>query len=265
VDADQLAREVVEPGTPALEELVSHFGPTIVRDGQLDRAALASIVFADPAALATVEAITHPRIRARFDQIISALPAGSIVIHEVPLLAEKSLGDQYHVVLGVEVEPQTRRHRLRERGMSEQEIDRRMAAQVSDAERARHCDLLVDNNGDLGRLEEQVTSAWNRISAFADNMNRGEPAHHGLLPKVDTEQVERVVRRLRHRFAELELVETVISGERIVLKVRADEADDQALLAAGYAPTGGATTSSRERGYRSCDPGVPIVLELALP
>src|SRR5690349_19395640 len=101
IDADKIAREVVEPGTDGLAEIHAAFGDDVISDGALDRAALAQRVFTDETARATLNGIVHPRIGARTGELMAAAPADAIVVHDVPLLVENHLGPAYHLVLVV--------------------------------------------------------------------------------------------------------------------------------------------------------------------
>src|SRR3954470_23041384 len=139
IDSDKLAREVVEPGTPGLAELVEAFGDGILAgDGTLDRAELARRAFADDASRARLNGITHPKIGARTAELMAAAPEDAVVVHDVPLLVENGLGPNYHLVIVVDAPGQTRVHRLVEaRGMSEVDVRARIEAQAGeDARRA---------------------------------------------------------------------------------------------------------------------------------
>lgn len=165
VDADRIAREVVAPGTPGLAEVVATFGPGVLSaEGSLDRAALASIVFADPAARQRLNEITHPRIAARTAEIMAALPADAIVIHDVPLLVESGLAGAYDLVVVVDAPDETRVARLVGRGMDEEDARARIASQSSREERLAAADIVIDNSGSLAELTEQIDRAWPVVS-----------------------------------------------------------------------------------------------------
>ncbi|HZB67464.1 MAG TPA: dephospho-CoA kinase, partial [Ornithinibacter sp.] len=134
VDADAVAREVVEPGMPAFAAVVERFGPEVLRpDGALDRPALGRLVFADPAALRDLEAITHPQIWARTEEIVAGARPDAVVVHDMPLLVEKGMGAEYHLVLVVGAAEEVRLRRLvDQRGMSEADARARIAAQADD-------------------------------------------------------------------------------------------------------------------------------------
>ena len=166
IDADQLAREVVEPGEPALTEIIERFGPQVVAsDGSLDRGALAAIVFADTAALSDLNAITHPRIAQRTAELIEAAADDAVVVYDVPLLVENNATDGWDAVIVVEADHQVRVHRLIERGLSPEDIEARMSRQASDEERRAVADVLIVNSGDLDDLRDQVTRSWNSLTA----------------------------------------------------------------------------------------------------
>jgi dephospho-CoA kinase len=164
IDADRVAREVVEPGEPALAELAERFGDDMIRsDGSLDRAALASIVFVDDEARADLERITHPRVAARMAERIAELNAepGSrphrVVVVDHPLLVETTQAGRFDAVVVVLAPVAVRLQRLAdERGMDPEDVRARMAAQATDAERRAVATHVVDNSGDLASLLAQV-------------------------------------------------------------------------------------------------------------
>ena len=178
VDADKIAREVVEPGEPALAAIRDRFGDTVFGpDGALDRPALGRVVFGDPEALAALESITHPAIWGRTaDRFTAAEAAGtSIGVHDMPLLVEKQMAGEYHLVVVVDTQEQVRLQRLVElRGMPEDEARSRIAAQATDEQRRAAADVLLDNNGTPEQLVTQVDRLWNeRFTPFADNLAAG--------------------------------------------------------------------------------------------
>lgn len=161
VDADALAREVLQVGTPGLAEVVQEFGPEVLAaDGSLDRAALARIVFADPERRQRLEAITHPRIAARTAELIRQAPADAVVVHDVPLLVEKGMADRYDLVVIVGASQATRLRRLADRGMSADDARARIAAQATDDQRREVADVWIENDGPLTRLHAQVEALW---------------------------------------------------------------------------------------------------------
>ena len=163
VDADEVARSVVEPGQPALDQLVERFGPGILDgDGRLDRQALARVAFADDDSRRDLEAITHPAISAEFLRRMGEAPADSVVVCDVPLLVEsaQAAGRGYEAVLVVEAPKELRLRRLEARGVSRADAEARMAAQASDEERRRIATHVLDNSGDEAALSRQVDEIW---------------------------------------------------------------------------------------------------------
>jgi len=161
VDADRIAREVVEPGTPGLAAVVEAFGPRVLNDdGSLDRPALAAIVFADPEARRRLDGIVHPLVRERAVELAAQAPPGAVVVHDIPLLAETGQAGSYDLVLVVEAEPETRVARLVGRGLSEDDARARIAAQATDEQRRAVADVVIDNSGSLEELAAQVDRFW---------------------------------------------------------------------------------------------------------
>jgi dephospho-CoA kinase len=161
VDADRIAREVVEPGTPGLAQVVDAFGPAVLAaDGSLDRPALAAIVFSDPEARARLDGIVHPLVRARAAELIAAVPDGTVVVNDVPLLVETGQAASYDLVLVVEAEPTARLSRLVQRGLTAEDARARMASQASDEQRRAVADVVLDNSGSMEQLAEQVDRFW---------------------------------------------------------------------------------------------------------
>ena len=159
IDSDQLAREVVERGTEGFDEIVVAFGDEILRDGNLDRAKLAQLIFEDPKAKSTLEAIVHPRIQEAFDEILERSLSGDVVIYQIPLLVETGAQDRFDFIITVSAPLELRRKRLLERGMKSYEIEKRISAQATDAEREEVADFIFMNDGDaddLLRLVENI-------------------------------------------------------------------------------------------------------------
>ena len=170
IDADQLAREVVEPGQPALQEIATAFGrDVLLSDGRLDRSKLAGIIFADPAARARLDAITHPRIRARMDEEIKARRSGpGVLIVDIPLLYENDRTHSVERVIVVWVDPQTQLRRIRRRdGLSAEAARQRISAQMPlDAKRAR-ADHVIDNSGSRADTRSQVEAIYHLYAPAA--------------------------------------------------------------------------------------------------
>lgn len=168
VDADAIAREIVEPGEPALEEIRVAFGPEVIdADGLLRRSKLAEIVFDDPDALARLNAITHPRIAARSAELLEAAPADAVVVYDMPLLVEQ--GPQalsgWDAIVVVDAPDELRLTRLIARGVDRDDAQRRMAAQVSRDVRLAAADHVIDNSGDLMSLERAVDALWTSLTS----------------------------------------------------------------------------------------------------
>lgn len=162
IDADALAREVVAPGTAGLRAVAAEFGDGVLTpDGTLDRAALSRVVFADPHARARLEAITHPLIAVETARRLTDLPEDAVVVHDVPLIVEKSLAGDYDLVVVVGADEEVRLDRLvRDRGMSRQDALARIRAQATDEERRAVADVWLDNSGTPEELLAQVRELW---------------------------------------------------------------------------------------------------------
>ncbi|MFF2926489.1 dephospho-CoA kinase [Streptomyces celluloflavus] len=165
VDADRIAREVVEPGTAGLAAVVEEFGAGVLApDGTLDRPKLGGIVFADLERLKALNAIVHPLVGARSAELEASAGPDAVVVHDVPLLAENGLAPLYDLVIVIDAAPQTQLDRLvRQRGMTEDEAKSRMAAQATREQRLAIADLVIDNDGPLAELEPQVREVWERL------------------------------------------------------------------------------------------------------
>ncbi len=163
VDADQVARAVVEPGQPALQKLVERFGEGILdADGRLARGALAKVAFADDESRLDLEAITHPAINEEFTRRVAEAPSDAVVVLDVPLLAESEQARKrpYQTVIVVEAPRDVRLARLEARGVDRADAEARMAAQADDEERRKLATYVVDNAGDRAMLERQIDDVW---------------------------------------------------------------------------------------------------------
>jgi dephospho-CoA kinase len=165
IDADLIAREVVAPDTDGLAAVIAAFGPDVLGpDGTLDRVRLGDIVFADQQKLATLNSIVHPRVGARMRELEEGAGPGSVVVHDVPLIAENGLASSYDLVVVVDVPPRTQLDRLiRLRGMSREQAQARIAAQASREQRLAIADIVVDNSGSLAELDRQAGELWSEL------------------------------------------------------------------------------------------------------
>lgn len=172
VDADRIAREVVEPGRPALAAIAERFGPGVIAaDGSLDRPALGAIVFADEEARLALNAITHPAVlaasTARFAAAAEADP-GAIVVYDVPLLVESANEYPFELVVVAHAAAGTRVERLVAlRGMDRAEAERRIRSQATDEERLAVADVVIDTDGTLAHTRQQVDALWERLTQSA--------------------------------------------------------------------------------------------------
>ena len=163
IDADHLARLVVERGTPGFDAVVESFGDEILTNGNIDRRRLADIVFSNPEARAKLEAIVHPAIRELFKLAVSELEPDEILIYEIPLLVETGAQGNFDFIISVEADDQIRRERLLSRGMHISEIERRIAAQATPDERRAIADAVIENNGSQDELLRECELIWERL------------------------------------------------------------------------------------------------------
>ena len=169
IDADAVAREVVDPGTPGFDAVVQRFGPEVVgSDGNLDRAKIAGLVFADEDARQALNDITHPLVGEEMMRRVAEAPEDAIVVMDVPLLAEggKERAAGYAAVVVVEAPRTLRLERLVARGMDRDDATARMDRQASDGERRAIATHVIDNSGDLAALGDQVAAVWDDLLAL---------------------------------------------------------------------------------------------------
>ena len=162
IDADQVAREVVAPGTPGLAEVVATFGDAVLApDGSLDRERLGELIFADASLRAKLNAIVHPLVGRRMQELEQAAGEAAIVVHDIPLLAENHLSGNFDEVVVVDVPPRVQAERLsKERGMTSEQAEARMRAQASREERLAVATIVVDNSGSLAELDREAGDLW---------------------------------------------------------------------------------------------------------
>jgi dephospho-CoA kinase len=168
IDADQLAREVVEPGTIGLSRIQEKFGEEVISDGQLNRAALAALIFSSETKRKDLEAIIHPLVKELAKKRIRSLPADSIVIYNVPLLVEAEVDLDFNKVVTVEAPLEKQIERLVSiRKMSPQEAAQRIASQASPVERAKVADVILNSNQELPLLLKDARRVWQQIEREA--------------------------------------------------------------------------------------------------
>ena len=171
IDADALAREVVEPGTPGLMAVEAKFGTGVINaDGSLDRPAMAAIVFADPDRRRALEAIVHPLVAQRSATLVAAAPDDAVVVSDIPILAEMIASGardrtEFDLVVVVTCPHGTRLDRLVARGVPREDALARIGAQFSDEQRLEYADVVIDNSGSLGDLDAAVDDLWERLTS----------------------------------------------------------------------------------------------------
>ncbi|MBF8251960.1 MAG: dephospho-CoA kinase [Actinobacteria bacterium] len=164
IDADQLARAAIERGSKGFDEVVTIFGDSILKDGDIDRRALGELVFKDPTKKAALEAIIHPWVRSEFEAAVLSLSGNQTLVYEIPLLFETGGANRFETVITVEAQMDKRIERLREKGLHLSEIEARIAAQASREERVSIADFVIENNGSRDDLLRQVENIWDGLS-----------------------------------------------------------------------------------------------------
>jgi len=167
VDADQLSRIAIERGSDGFDEVVTRFGESILRNGDIDRKALGEIVFKDKSAKADLEAIVHPRVRELFFEVVADLAADEVLIYEIPLLVETGAAANFDQIITVEADLELRKARLLKRGMFISEIESRLAAQASPAEREAVATHVIENSGDEDHLLRKVENLWEELQRLS--------------------------------------------------------------------------------------------------
>jgi len=156
IDSDQLARDVIERGSPGYEEVLTAFGDSILSEGQIDRAKLAELVFNESDLRKKLESIIHPLVREAAEKLARKLPSGAILVNQIPLLVESDGAKRFDYVVTVSADEDIRRERLRSRGLKDYEITQRLAAQVSDVEREKIANYIIRNDGSIDELTSAV-------------------------------------------------------------------------------------------------------------
>jgi len=168
IDSDQLARAVLERGSKGFDLVLAKFGDAFLKNGELDRSLLATLVFNDSQKRSELESITHPLIRQSFAEIISSLPRESIVINQIPLLFESKGAYKFDHIITISAPEELRIERLKNRGLGFSDIKKRMEAQASDVERESISNSIIRNDKDELHLRNQVESIWLEL----ENLNR---------------------------------------------------------------------------------------------
>lgn len=260
IDADALARQVVEPGTPGLARIAAAFGDHLIRpDGTLDRTALAGIVFADEERLRALEAITHPEIRRATEQARRQAPADAVLVHDMPLIVETGTAPRHHLVIVVDAPLDLRIRRLCERGMDADDARARIANQATTAQRREVADLWLDNSGTQEHLQAQVHRVGDRLTRFERHLREGVPASADPAWPPGPGAHDRAAARLRHQLGEhatgLRAPEGAAPGTFTLNRRLATAGLDVAMAGAGLVPDGAG-------GYTSADPGQQVRLLL---
>ncbi len=170
VDADHVARQVVEPGEPALAEIAETFGPSVIAaDGSLDRSALGAIIFSDPEARQRLNAITHPAVLGRSHELFAAAGDAdpkAVVVYDIPLLVEAGRSEEFDVIVVVHASTETRVARMVElRGMTREEALHRINSQATDTDRFAIADVVIDADGTPEHTEQQADALWENLRA----------------------------------------------------------------------------------------------------
>ena len=163
IDSDQLARDVIERGSIGFNEVVAKFGDEILKNGEIDRQILASLVFKDPAKRAELEQITHPLIRKAFTKVVSSASPDSIVINQIPLLVESNHDYKFDHIITVSASESIRSERLIKRGLTNEQIKQRMQAQATDQMREGIADSVIVNEKSEQEITDQVEKIWEQL------------------------------------------------------------------------------------------------------
>lgn len=169
IDADLIAREVVARGTPGLAGVVAEFGPGVLTaDGDLDRPAMGALVFADPSARKRLETIIHPLVHQRSAELEATARPGSVIVHDIPLLAEVGRGGQFDAVVVVDAPTEEQVTRMvRDRGWTREDAESRIAAQASREDRLAIATSVIENTGSLDALRRRVEEVYAELAGRA--------------------------------------------------------------------------------------------------
>ncbi|MGH3646628.1 MAG: dephospho-CoA kinase [Micromonosporaceae bacterium] len=258
IDADRLAREVVEPGTEGFGEVLAAFGRDVLgADGRLDRPALAAVVFGDPEARRRLESIIHPRVGARTQELLEQAAEDAIVVQDVPLLVEAGLGPAYHLVVVVEAPRRVRVDRLvADRGMTLEQASERIAAQASAEQRSAAADVILDNSGSLEELHRRVDTLWNdRLVPYEENLRTGRRAprrRDAVLVESDPSwpvQADRLIARLRLAVGERALRIDHVGSTSVPGLIAKDLIDIQVVAGGDLEQAERVTEDARKAGF----------------
>jgi dephospho-CoA kinase len=165
IDADQLARQAIERGSIGFDEVISAFGDSILKDGDIDRRKLGEIIFSDPEKRKLLESIVHPIVQKGLAEAKENLSDGEILIYEIPLLVETKAMDKFDAIITVEAPLDERIKRLTKRGLLHSEIEKRIANQASPDERKAVANFVIENNGSEDELLRKVENIWEELNA----------------------------------------------------------------------------------------------------
>lgn len=164
IDADQLARSAIERGSTGFDEVVTVFGDSILKNGDIDRRALGELVFKDPELKSKLENIIHPWVRKEFEEAVASLKGDEVLVYEIPLMFETNAQDRFDVVITVEAAMDNRISRLRAKGLHISEIESRIAAQATREQRESIADFLIENDGSEDDLLRKVENIWDELA-----------------------------------------------------------------------------------------------------
>ena len=164
IDADQLARSAIERGSTGFDEVVTVFGDSILKNGDIDRRALGELAFKDPELKSKLENIIHPWVRNEFEEAVASLKGDEVLVYEIPLMFETNAQDRFDVVITVEAAMDNRISRLRAKGLHISEIESRIAAQATREQRESIADFLIENDGSEDDLLRKVENIWDELA-----------------------------------------------------------------------------------------------------